>query len=37
MVAEGEEYDNGVWLGCWDSRFDERRGMKNSEDGHLCV
>ena len=21
----------GVWLGCWDSRFDERRIMKNGE------
>ena len=21
----------GVWLDCWDSRFDERRRMKNSK------
>ena len=35
LVVEGEEYNDEVWSGCWDSRLNKRRGIKNNESGHF--
>ena len=36
LMAKGEECEDEMWSNYWDSRFDERRGMKNCESG-VCV